>query len=174
MANGFKYPFEATTPQIHKTAFIAEGAIVIGDVQIGAESSLWFNSVLRGDVFPIRVGERSNIQDLTVGHVTSGTHALIIGDDVTIGHRAVIHGCTIGDRVLIGMGAIIMDGAKIESDCMIAAGALVTPNTEVVSGSLVVGAPGKVKRELTAKERDFLPISAQNYVQLAKRHQQSR
>ena len=167
------YQFEDLQPKIDPSAFVAPGAIVIGDVTIGAESSVWYNVVLRGDVFPIRIGARTNLQDLSIGHVTSGTHALTIGDDVTVGHRTIVHGCTIQDRCLIGMGAVIMDAAVIGTESLIGAGAVITPRTEIPPRSLVLGSPGKVSRELTEAELEFLPKSADNYVQLAKRHQKS-
>ncbi len=165
------FKFAQKTPQVDPTAFIAAGACVIGDVIIGAESSLWYNSILRGDVFPVRVGKRTNIQDLSVGHVTSGTHALHIGDEVTIGHRVIIHGCTLNDRCLIGMGAVIMDGAEVGEESIIGAGAVVTPNTKIPPRSMALGTPARVTRELTPEEIAFLSISAENYVQLALRHQ---
>lgn len=167
-----QYSFNDLTPQLDPSCFIAEGAIVIGDVQIGAESSLWYNSILRGDVFPIRIGRRTNIQDLCVGHVTSGTHALTVGDEVTVGHRVVLHGCTVYNRALIGMGAVVMDGAEIGEESMIAAGSVVTPNTKIPPFTLAMGTPAKVKRQLTQEERDLLSLSADNYVELARSHKQ--
>jgi gamma-carbonic anhydrase len=164
--------FEGKSPTIHTSAFVAETALVIGDVSIGRQSSLWFHSVLRGDVFPISVGNRTNIQDLCIGHVTAGRHSLIIGNEVTIGHRVVIHGCQIEDRCLIGMGSLILDGAQIGADSLIGAGTLITPNTKIPPKSLVLGSPGLVKRELTLEEIAELKQSAEHYVQLAKRHQQ--
>lgn len=167
------YQLAALTPQIDETCFIASGAVVVGDVYMGEDSSLWYNSVLRGDVFHIRIGRRTNIQDLCMGHVTSGTHALIVGDEVTVGHRAVLHGCTIENRVLIGIGAVVMDGAHIGAESLIAAGSVVTPNTRIPAGTLAMGTPARVRRELSKKERDDLVASAEHYVQLAKKHRES-
>jgi len=168
-----RYQLDDLRPQLDASCFIAPGATIIGDVQMGADSSLWYNSILRGDVYPIRIGRRTNIQDLCVGHVTSGTHALIVGDEVTVGHRVVLHGCTVEDRALIGIGAIVMDGAHIGEEALIAAGSVVTPNTKIPSGTLAMGAPARVKRELTQEEREAFVVSAEHYVQLAKRHSES-
>ena len=141
---------------------------MIGDVVLGEESSVWFNSVVRGDVHYIRIGHRTNVQDLCMLHVTHDTHPLIIGDDVTIGHHVVLHGCTVKDRVLIGMGAIIMDGAVIGEDSVVGAGALVTERTIVPPKSLILGSPAKVKRPVTQKELEWIRESAENYVRYAK------
>ncbi|TXD38222.1 gamma carbonic anhydrase family protein [Lujinxingia vulgaris] len=162
--------FEGTFPRLDSGVFVAAGAKVIGEVQVGADSSVWYNAVVRGDVCPITIGERTNIQDLSMVHVTSGQFPTVIGDDVTVGHRAIVHGCTIGNRVLVGMGAIVLDGAVIEDECIIAAGALVTPGTHVPAGSMVMGAPGKVVRALSPAERADLLRSAAHYVQMARRH----
>lgn len=162
--------FEGTFPTTGEAVFIAPGATVIGGVELGDHSSVWYNSVLRGDVCPITVGARTNIQDLSVIHVTSGRHPTVIGDEVTVGHRAIIHGCQIEDRCLIGMGAIVLDGAVIEEGSLIAAGALIPPGMRVPSGSLVMGSPGRVKRELSDGERDEIVASAHHYVELARRH----
>ena len=145
-------PFKHITPTVDASAFVDQSAQVIGDVHIGAESSIWMNVVVRGDVNSIRIGARSNIQDLTMVHVMRETHPTVIGDEVTIGHSAVIHGCTIEDRVLIGMQAMLLNGAHVESDCIIAAGTLVTEGTRIPAGSLVMGSPGKVKRSLNEAE----------------------
>ncbi len=157
-------PFRGTGPVFDDSVFIVDSCDIIGDVTIGANSSVWFRVVIRGDVNNIRIGSRTNVQDGTVIHVTNKTHPTVIGDDVTIGHNVTIHGCTIGDRCLIGMGSIILDGAVVESDSMVAAGALVAPGTVVRSGSLYVGSPAKYKRDLTQAEKDFLSQSAQNYL----------
>lgn len=168
--------FEQIDPFIDETAYIDPAATVIGDVAIGAQSSVWPCSVLRGDVHSIRIGERSNIQDGTIVHVTHdgefspGGFATTVGDDVTVGHRAIIHACTIEDRVLVGMGAIVMDGAVVRSDVMIGAGALVPGGAELESGRLYVGSPAKEKRELTDEELRFLRYSAEHYAKLAQRH----
>jgi gamma-carbonic anhydrase len=157
-------PHHGHTPRIHETAFIAPSADIIGDVEIGEHSSIWFQAVLRGDVHRIRVGARTNIQDHSVLHVTRDQSACTVGDDVTVGHRATLHGCTIGNRVLVGMGAIILDDAVIGDDCLIGAGALVTKGTKVPSGHLVLGSPAKVTRRLKPEEIAFLPKSAAGYV----------
>lgn len=163
--------FEGRFPTVDNTVYIAPGAKVIGEVKIGDASSIWYNSVLRGDVCPITIGARTNIQDQSVIHVTSGTHPTVIGNDVTVGHRALLHGCTVADRCLIGMGAIILDGAVIDKECLIAAGTLIPPGMHVPAGSLVMGSPGKVKRELSREEREQFLVSAAHYVKLARRHQ---
>ena len=155
-------------PTITSNAFIEDTAVVVGDVVIGSESSVWFNSVIRGDVHYIRIGHRTNIQDLSLLHVTHDTHPLVIGDDVTVGHHVVLHGCTIGNRVLIGMGSIVMDGVVIENDCIIGAGSLVTENTVIPSHSLALGSPAGVKRSLMLKELTWITESANNYVQYAR------
>ncbi len=156
--------YKGITPALDSTVFCADSADIIGAVEIGAESSVWFQVVIRGDVNHIRIGKRTNIQDGTVIHVTNKTHPTIIGDDVTIGHNATLHGCTIGNRCLIGMGAVILDGADIADDAMIAAGALVTPGTMVPAGTLYVGSPAVYKRHLTAAEIGDLKQSAINYL----------
>ncbi len=151
-------------PEIHPTVFIADQAVIIGDVKIGEESSVWFNTVIRGDVNYIRIGKRTNIQDNSVLHVTTNTHPLVIGDEVTAGHGVILHGCTIKDRALIGMGATVLDGAVVESDSLVGAGSLVPPGFKVPSGTLVMGVPAKVKRNLTNKEIEDIKVGASNYV----------
>ncbi len=141
--------------------------MVIGDVVIGSDSSVWFYAVIRGDVHFIRIGHRTNIQDLSVLHVTHDTHPLTLGDDITIGHRVLLHGCTIRDRVLVGMGSIIMDGVVIEEDCIIGAGSLITERTQIPPKSLVLGSPAKVKRILTDDEISWIRESATNYSRYA-------
>ena len=163
-------PFRGATPRLHPTVFIADGAQVIGNVEIGEESSVWYNTVLRGDVNTITIGRRTNIQDLTMVHVERGTHPTRIGDDVTVGHHVVLHGCTLGNRVLVGIGAIVLNGVIIEDDAFIAAGTLLTPGIHVPSGSMVMGTPGKVKRPLTEAERASLLASSAGYVLNAKLH----
>jgi carbonic anhydrase/acetyltransferase-like protein (isoleucine patch superfamily) len=145
-------PYKGVSPKVHSSAYVDDSAQVIGDVEIGAEASVWMNAVVRGDVHRIRIGTRSNIQDATVVHVMNGTHPTTIGDDVTIGHAAVVHGCTINDRVLIGMGAILLNGATVGNDSIVAAGTLLTEGTEVPARSLVMGSPGKVRRALSDGE----------------------
>ena len=157
-------------PTVATSAFIEDTAAVIGDVVIGSESSVWFHAVIRGDVHFIRIGHRTNIQDLSMLHVTHDTHPLILGDDVTIGHHVVLHGCMLQNRILVGMGAIVMDGAVIEEDCVIGAGALVTERTHIPPKSLVLGAPAKVKRPLTEDELAWIRNSARNYIRYARQY----
>ena len=161
-------PFKETFPTIDETAFIEDSAIIVGDVVIGKLSSVWFNTVIRGDVHYIRIGDRTNIQDLCMLHVTKELYSLNIGNDVTGGHSVVLHGCEIGDRCLIGMGAIIMDGVKIAQDCIIAAGALVPEGTIVPSKSLMMGSPAKPKRALTFDELKWIKTSSSNYISYEK------
>ena len=162
-------PFGGKTPVVHGSVFVAKGAIIAGDVEIGERSSIWFGCVLRGDVNRIRIGARTNVQDLTTLHVTSGTHPTIVGDEVTIGHRVVLHGCTVKDRCLVGIGAVVLDGAVVGPESVIGAGALVPPGMVVPPRTLVMGAPAKVRRELTAGELEALRSSAENYVGYAAR-----
>lgn len=158
-------PHHGTMPRVDPTAYVDASAQVIGDVEIGAESSVWMNAVIRGDVHRIRIGARSNIQDGTVVHVMRDTHATTIGNDVTIGHGAVIHGCTIDDRCLIGMGAILLNGARIGRDSIVAAGTLVVERMDVPARSLVMGSPAKVVRPLTDAEIETIQAYADRYVQ---------
>jgi carbonic anhydrase/acetyltransferase-like protein (isoleucine patch superfamily) len=162
--------FQGKIPKLHLTTFIADGAQVIGDVEIGEESSIWYNTIVRGDVYPIRIGRRTNIQDLSMVHVDEGTYPVHVGDEVTVGHHVVLHGCTVGNRVLVGIGAIVLNGVVIEDDSFIAAGTLLSPGTRVPSGSMVMGSPGRVKRALTDAERAGLLTSAAGYVLNAKLH----
>jgi gamma-carbonic anhydrase len=159
--------YRGILPTVAPGAFIEATAVVIGDVVIGPESSVWFQAVVRGDVHHIRIGHRTNIQDLSLLHVTHDTHPLNLGDDITIGHHVVLHGCTIHNRVLVGMGAIVMDGVVIEEDCIIGAGALVTEGQTIPSKSLVLGSPARIKRTLTDEELQWIKDSAQNYVRYA-------
>jgi len=157
--------FKGIHPDIDVSAFIDESARIIGDVKIGPESSVWFNSTVRGDVNYIHIGARTNVQDGSVLHVTRYTHPLVLGDDVTVGHGVMLHGCHIEGPALIGIGAIILDGAHIEPNVIVAAGALVTEGMLVNSGTLVMGAPAKPKRQLTDEEAGWLKESALNYVE---------
>jgi carbonic anhydrase/acetyltransferase-like protein (isoleucine patch superfamily) len=156
--------FQNKMPRADSSSYIVESAAVIGDVIIGAESSIWFNAVIRGDVNYIKIGKRTNIQDGCVLHVAREKYPLIIGDDVTVGHNATLHACTIESRCLIGMGATVMDGSNIGENCIIGAGSLVTPNTVIEPGNMVMGSPAKVTRKLT--DNDILSIikSASHYV----------
>lgn len=162
--------FEGVSPRIDSSVFIAENAAVIGEVTIGAESSVWYNTVLRGDVNNIIIGARTNIQDGTVVHVSSITQGAYVGDDVTVGHMALVHACTIGNRVLIGMQACVMDDAQIGDDVILAAGSLVTPRKIIPSGQLWAGRPAKYVRDLTDEDRKELLFSAARYVELAKKY----
>jgi len=157
-------PYKGITPKVDATAYVDESAQLIGDIEIGAESSIWMNVVIRGDVHSIRIGRRTNVQDLTMVHVMRGTHPTSIGDEVTIGHSAVIHGCTIEDRCLIGMGAILLNGCRIGRESIVAAGTLVPEGVEIPPGSLVMGSPGKIRRVLTDQERESIKGYADNYV----------
>ena len=157
-------PFKTHIPVVDPSAYVDTSAQVIGDVEIGAESSVWMNVVIRGDVNRIRIGRRSNIQDLTMVHVMRDTHPTTIGDDVTVGHSAVIHGSTIEDRVLVGMTAVLLNGVHVGHDSVIAAGTLLTEGTRIPPRSLVMGRPGKVKRELTDEEVAEIRWYADNYV----------
>lgn len=150
--------------------FIAPNAAVIGDVEIGAQSSIWFGCTVRGDVNEIKIGRRTNIQDGSVIHVASEGQGTYIGDEVTVGHMTLLHACTIGTRAFIGMKACVMDDARVEDEAMVAAGALVTPGKIIPSGQLWGGSPAKYMRDLTDKERDFLSFSAQRYVNLADKY----
>jgi carbonic anhydrase/acetyltransferase-like protein (isoleucine patch superfamily) len=163
-------PFHGVHPQIHPTAFIEESAQIIGDVSIGEQSSVWFNAVVRGDVFYIRIGERTNIQDGTVIHVTNGTHATVLEDEVTVGHNVTLHGCHVERGCLIGMGSIVMDGVRIGEKSLVAAGSLVAPGTQVPPRSLVLGSPARVKRPLTDAEVAGLDIYWQNYIEYTRQY----
>lgn len=164
--------YRNTTPTIPKTCFIDPSAVLVGDIVLGEHSSIWPLVAARGDVNSMRIGINSNIQDGTVLHVTRKSasnpngYPLAIGDYVTVGHKCMLHGCTLGDRILVGMGAIVMDGAIVESDVIIGAGSLVPPNKTLDSGYLYVGSPVKKIRELNQDEREFLTKTAENYVLL--------
>ncbi len=157
-------PFRGVTPKLHESVFLAEGARIIGDVEIGEESSVWFNAVVRGDVNFVRIGNRTNVQDNCVLHVTHERHPLVIGSSVTIGHNAVVHGATVQDFCLIGMGAVILDGAVVGPYALVAAGAVVAEGFVVPEGALVAGVPAWVRRNLTSSERTMLEHSALNYI----------
>lgn len=155
-------------PVIPETCFIAPGAVVLGQVTVGEWASIWFNCTVRGDVHWISIGEHTNIQDNSVLHVTHDTHPLCIGARVTCGHAVRLHGCTIEDETLIGIGATVLDGAVVRSGAMVAAGAVVPPGMEVQSGVLVAGVPAKVIRDLRPEERADIPQSAARYVEYAR------
>ena len=166
--SGLIMPYGGKHPEIAADAFIAPNAAVIGDVAVGAQSSIWFGCTVRGDGNFIRIGARTNIQDGTVIHVDSASLPTIIGDDVTVGHMALIHACTLEDGSFIGMGATVMDGAVVESGAMVAAGALVTPGKRVPAGELWAGSPAKMWRDLGDHERATLTDAAAHYVALAR------
>ena len=157
-------PYKDKYPVIHPSVFLAENSTVIGDVEIGEDSSVWYGTVIRGDVNYIRIGRVTNIQDNSVVHVTHDTHPTLIGDFVTVGHRVILHGCKIGNYVLIGMGAVVMDGVEIEDYVLVGAGALLTPNKKFPSGVLVAGFPAKVVRDLKEEEIRLIEESAKNYI----------
>ncbi|HEX8535366.1 MAG TPA: gamma carbonic anhydrase family protein [Allosphingosinicella sp.] len=171
--------FGGRTPLVHQSAFVAPGAQLIGDVEIGPDASIWYNCVVRGDVNRIRVGARTNIQDGSVIHVDSPKsgdeegHPTIIGEDVLIGHLAMVHGCVLHDRAFVGLGAIVMDGCEIESDAMLAAGAMLTPGKRIPSGQLWAGRPAKYVRDLTAEELAGQQAGVAHYVALARAHSEA-
>jgi len=156
--------FQNAQPRIHASVFVAETAVIIGDVEIGENSSVWYGSILRGDVNYIRIGARTNIQDACVLHVSAGTHPTVLEDEVTLGHRVTLHGCYVETGCLIGIGAIVMDGARVGRNSLVGAGALVTPQTQIPPRSLVVGSPARVKRELSDAEVKDLEKFWRNYV----------
>ena len=162
-------PFEGKVPQIHESAFVAPGARIIGDVTIGPEASVWYNCVLRGDIHRIEVGARSNVQDGSVMHTDMG-YPLTLGTGVTVGHNAMLHGCSVGDYSLVGINAVVLNGAKIGKYCIIGANTLIAEGKEIPDGSLVVGSPGKVVRELTDQQKKMLEASAAHYVHNAQRY----
>jgi carbonic anhydrase/acetyltransferase-like protein (isoleucine patch superfamily) len=157
-------PYKGVLPRLHDSVFVDVSAQVIGDVVMGEESSVWMNAVVRGDVHWIRIGRRSNIQDNTVVHVQNGTHPTTIGDDVTVGHAAIVHGCTIGHRVLVGMGAILLNGSTVGEDSIVAAGSLLTEESVFPPRSLIMGSPAKVKRPLTDREVAMILEFSDRYV----------
>jgi len=160
-------------PEIDASAFTADSADIIGRVNIGADSSIWYQSVLRGDVHDIFIGERSNIQDHCLLHTSTGVSPCVVGDDVTVGHRVILHGCEIQDYCLVGMGSIIMDQAVLETGCLLAAGSLVTEGKILRGGYLYAGSPATERRALSDAEKDFLQRSAAHYVEVARNHQQA-
>ncbi|MBW2260892.1 MAG: gamma carbonic anhydrase family protein [Deltaproteobacteria bacterium] len=157
-------PYRGKKPVIDPSAYVAPGAVIVGDVAIRAQSSVWFGCVVRGDVHSIRIGDRTNIQDGSIVHVTRGKASVTMGSDVTIAHSATVHGCVIEDRVLVGMSATILDGARVGPDAIVGAGCLVPPGFEVPAGTLVTGVPARIKRDLTEDERAHILWYANNYV----------
>ena len=163
-------PYKGVWPQLHETVFMTDGTFVIGDVHIGAYSNIWFNAVVRGDVCPIRIGEKTSVQDNATLHVTHDTGPLNIGNCVTIGHGAVLHACTVKDYVLIGMGAVLLDDCVVEPYSIVAAGSLVRQGFTVPSGMLVAGVPAKVMRPITEDERRNIEESPENYVRYSQNY----
>lgn len=166
-------PFQDTWPRIDPRAFVAPGAFVIGNVEMGPEASVWYNCVLRGDEEPIRLGARSNIQDGSIVHTSVGISNTWIGDDVLVGHMCILHGCRLEDRAFVGMGATVLDNTVIESDAMLAAGAMLTPGKTIPSGQLWAGRPAKFMRDLTEDDFKIFRDSVEEYVQLSVQHQAS-
>ncbi|MFW9621509.1 MAG: gamma carbonic anhydrase family protein [Macromonas sp.] len=164
------YQLDEHTPQVHPTAFVADSAQVVGRVTLGAGSSVWFNTVIRADNEPMTIGAGSNIQDGSVLHSDTG-FPLSVGERVTVGHQVVLHGCTVGDESLIGIGAVVLNGAKIGKHCLVGAGSLVTEGKEFPDGSMILGSPAKVVRQLTPEQIDGLRRSAQHYIANAQRFQ---
>ncbi len=162
--------YEGKVPVVSGSAFVAPSATLVGDVTIADDASVWFGAVLRGDVGFIRIGARSNVQDLSVVHMTGGVTDTVVGEDCTIGHGVILHGCTIGDRCLVGMGSILLDGVVVGDDCLIAAGTLVPPRTVIPPRSLVRGNPGKVVRAVTDAEARMGPDGARVYCDLARKY----
>ena len=168
------HAFRGKVPVLGEGAWVEASAQVIGDVVLGARSSVWFGSVVRGDFNDIRIGDETNLQDLTVVHIAAGKWPTRVGARVTVGHRAVIHGCTVGDLCLIGIGAIVMDGAEVGEQSLVGAGSLVSPGTKIPPRSLALGSPAKVKRALTDAELQFLRESAAHYVGYASLYREGR
>jgi gamma-carbonic anhydrase len=162
--------FDDKRPKVSKECFIAPGSWVIGDVEIDSKSSIWFGSVIRGDVFHVRIGKETNIQDNSVVHVTSNKYPTIIGNGVTVGHSVTLHGCTLKDHVLVGIGAIVMDQSEIQEWSIVAAGSVVIPGTKIPSGTLWGGLPAKEIRDITLKEKTLIEDLARKYVNLSRRY----
>ncbi len=163
-------PFRGVWPSVHCSAWIAPGAVVVGDVEIAEHSSVWFGCVLRGDVHSIRIGARTNVQDGSILHVSKERFGCVVGDEVTIGHRAVVHGCTIGEGALIGIGAIVLDGATVGDGALVGAGSVVTPGSRISPGMVAIGTPAREIRPLTSEERDQQRARTLHYVDHARDH----
>jgi len=163
-------PFGGKTPRVDEAAFVASSAMVIGDVAIGAGSSIWYGAVLRGDVESIRIGRETSIQDNTVIHVDSSGFSTVVGDRVTVGHSVVLHGCRIGDNALISIGSIVLNGAEVGEGAMVGAGSLVTPGTKIPPGMLALGSPARVKRPLTDEEKRHVQAGVEIYIRLGREH----
>jgi len=157
-------PYRGVLPRVAEDAFVAPGAMLVGNVEVGAQSSIWFGAVLRGDVMPIRIGARTSIQDNSVVHSTGGWWPVDVGDECVVGHGVILHGCTVADRVLVGMGAILLDECEVGSDTIIGAGSLVTAKTKIPSGVLALGRPAKVVRDLNEKDLASIRDGARIYV----------
>lgn len=162
--------YDGIAPQLAAGVWVAPSADVVGEVILGEDVNIWYGAVLRGDVAPIVVGARSNIQDLAMVHATKGVSRTIVGADVTVGHGAILHGCRIADFCLIGMGAIVLDNVEVGEYCLIGAGALLAPGKKIPPGSVVMGNPGRIVREVTDAERRQFEASARHYVEYARRH----
>jgi gamma-carbonic anhydrase len=171
--DGKIFPYLDLKPRIGPTVFLAPGVKIVGDVEIGEEASVWFNTVIRGDVNYVRIGARTNVQDCSMLHVTRETHPLVIGSGCTIGHSVKLHGCTLEDECLVGVGAVVLDGATVEKHAAVASGAVVTPGARIPSGTLAAGVPAKPLRDLSPEEVGDLPASAERYVKFAKLTAQS-
>jgi carbonic anhydrase/acetyltransferase-like protein (isoleucine patch superfamily) len=163
-------PFASVHPQIHSSAYVDESAQVIGDVHLGAEASIWCNATVRGDMYYIRIGDRSNVQDNSVIHTRTGSHPTILEDEVTVGHSVTLHGCYIEQGALIGIGSIVLDDVRVGAQSLVAAGSLLTPGTIIPPRSLVMGSPAKVKRPLDDEEVAGLNLFWQNYVEFTKKY----
>ena len=168
------HAYRGVVPKVHLSAWIADSADVIGDVELGEESSVWFSTVVRGDVNFVRVGRGTNLQDGTVVHVNRNGTPTILEDYVTVGHAARLHGCHVKSNCLIGIGAVVLDGAVLEEECVVAAGAVVSPGTLVPKGSVLMGAPARVKRSVTEKDLELIYRSAKNYIGLAAEYKAAR
>jgi carbonic anhydrase/acetyltransferase-like protein (isoleucine patch superfamily) len=166
--------FRGHTPRLHPTSTVQETAVLIGDVELGPDASVWFGTVIRADIHHVRIGARTNIQDNATIHVTRDRHPTIVGADVTVGHAAIVHGCVVEDGCLVGMGAVVMDGCVIGAESLVGARALVTPGTRIPPRSLVLGSPGKRVREVTDEELATMRAAAANYVALAQEYRASR
>lgn len=170
---GLILPFKGVMPTIHDDAFIAPNAVIIGDVEIGAKTGIWFNCMVRGDMNEIRIGANTNIQDGTIIHVDSRTYGTYIGDNITVGHMCLLHACTLEDGCMIGMQATVMDGAVVESGALVAAGSLVTPGKRVSAGEVWAGSPARKLREVGDRDKDMLAYIWPGYVELAEEYVQA-
>ncbi len=162
------FPYNDLYPKIDDSVFLASGVKIIGDVEIGKNSNIWYNCVIRGDVHYVKIGENTNVQDLCMFHVTNNLYPLNVGNNVTVGHSVKLHGCTIQDLTLVGIGAVVLDGAVVEEKSMVAAGSVIRPGFVVPSGKLVAGVPGKVVRDLSKEELDNFEASAKRYIKYTK------